>query len=189
MLVRVTPAARRPYSPTMPAPLPPLLAAYLGDDLPADPAARRALVRRLNAAAEPRGRGAPRVAGQPRTRDADEQAAYDARRDLYVWAYGEAARRPGETAPSARTWGAVLGVDVAAVRGVRRLDDALAALPLRAPGRPRDETPTTRAATTRRRRAEAAATPRKPGRPKRKQRRCGLCDGTGHDARTCPRKS
>ncbi len=173
----------------MPAPLPSLLAAYLGDDLPADPAARRALVRRLNAAAEPRGRGAPRVAGQPRTRDADEQAAYDARRDLYVWAYGEAARRPGETAPSARAWGAVLGVPVGYVRGVRRLDATLAALPLLPPRRPRDEAPSERAATARRRRAAAAATPRKPGRPKRKQRRCGLCDGTGHDARTCPRKS
>jgi hypothetical protein len=171
---------------TLPPPLPPLVVAYLSGDLPADPAARRAIVRRLDAAARPRGY-APR--GVRVTRDAEAQTAYDVRRALYQWAHAEAERRPDDDAPSARTWGAVLGVDVAAVRGVRRLDNALAALPLRAPGRPRDEQPTTRAATTRRRRAAAAATPRKPGRPKRKQRRCGLCDGTGHDARTCPRKS
>ena len=72
----------------------------------------------------------------------------------------------------------------------RRFPDAaaLAALPLRVPGRPRDEQPTTRAAATRRRRAAAAATPRGPGRPKRTRRHCGLCDETGHDARNCPHK-
>ena len=169
----------------MPATLPPLVTAYLSGDLPADPAARRDLLRRLDAAAKPRGY-APR--GVRVTRDAEAQTAYDVRRALYQWAHAEAERRPGDDAPSARAWGAVLGVGVAAVRGVRRLDAALAALPLRVPGRPRDEQPTTRAAATRRRRAAAAATPRGPGRPKRTRRHCGLCDETGHDARNCPHK-
>ena len=46
------------------------------------------------------------------TRDAEAQTAYDVRRALYQWAHAEAERRPGDDAPSARAWGAVLGVGV-----------------------------------------------------------------------------
>jgi hypothetical protein len=113
----------------MPAPLPPLVAAYLSGDLPADPAARRDLLRRLDDDA----RQIPGTSPPRRTPEA--QAAYDARAELYTWAHGEAPRREGATGPTLTTWAAVLGVSVARVKSLRQRDERVGALPVQGKGR------------------------------------------------------
>lgn len=111
------------------APLPPLLAAYLGDDLPAAPAARRALVRRLDDAAR-------QIPGtSPPRRAPEAQSAYDARAELYTWAHGEAPRREGAVGPTLAAWAAVLGVPIARLKSLRQRDTRVGDLPVQGKGR------------------------------------------------------